>query len=625
MDLGLLAFIAWWAPFFSFLIIGVFIRKYGKLSAALSIIAISISLISSIVILLNIRALENPVLKDIVWLPFGTKKGLAGPESIFFGLFLDNLSAIMLFIVALVAFAVQVYSIGYMGEETPPSLGRYYAYHSLFAFSMIGLTFSKSILQMFVFWELVGVCSYLLIGFYYYKPEAARAALKAFWITKLGDVGFITGILILYFKFGNLDIFKLINDPAILKSAGGVASVILMLIFCGAIGKSAQFPLHIWLPDVMEGPTPVSALIHAATMVAAGVYMVSRLFPVFREFPDVMWIITILGAFTAFLAATMALVQEDIKRVLAYSTISQLGYMMAALGAGSLVAGFFHLFTHAYFKALLFLGAGAAIHAVHSNSIWDMGGLFKKAPITAITFGIATLALAGIPPFAGFFSKEEILVATYSYANKIPFYLLLITVFLTAFYMGRAYTVAFFGNPRSENAKHAHDPDLSMKFSLVLLAIFSVFAGFYAGKISHLLEYLTAHEAIEHHGGLNLTVLSLSFALIGLLSSYYIYARAPQVADNTRERFSFVYTMLQRRYYIDDLFEWIYRRIILGLSAFAGWWDRHIVDGLVNWVIYTTARLGRSLRVIQTGIVQDYLFYIALGSIVLLVLILRGF
>ncbi|MEO0303495.1 MAG: NADH-quinone oxidoreductase subunit L, partial [candidate division WOR-3 bacterium] len=421
MDLSLLALISWWAPFFSFLIIGIFIRNYGKLSAFLSISAIFLSLILSTLILINIEKIENPILKNLLWLPYGTKAGIPGSESILFGLFLDKLSAIMLFVVALVAFAVQVYSIGYMHEESSPSLGRYYAYHSLFAFSMIGLTLSKNILQMFVFWELVGVCSYLLIGFYYYKPEAARAALKAFWITKLGDVGFMIGILTLYFNFGNLDIYNLISSPSILKAQGSLSSLILLLLFCGAIGKSAQFPLHIWLPDAMEGPTPVSALIHAATMVAAGVYMVSRLFPVYVEFPDVMWVITILGSFTAFFSATMALVQEDIKRILAYSTISQLGYMMAGLGAGSLNAGFFHLFTHAFFKALLFLGAGAAIHAVHSNSIWDMGGLFKKTPITSISFLIGALALAGIPPFSGFYSKEEIILTVYSYPNKIPF------------------------------------------------------------------------------------------------------------------------------------------------------------------------------------------------------------
>ncbi len=625
MDLGVFALIAWWVPFFSFLIIGVFIRKYGKLSIALSITAISTSLILSLLIILNIKQLENPVLRNLIWLPYETKKGIPGPGSIFFGLFLDKLSAIMLFIVALVAFAVQVYSIGYMGEETPPSLGRYYAYHSLFAFSMMGLTLSRNVLELFVFWELVGLCSYLLIGFYYYKPEAARAALKAFWITKLGDVGFITGILILYFKFGNLDIHNLINNPSILKGAGFLGSVILILLFCGAIGKSAQFPLHIWLPDAMEGPTPVSALIHAATMVAAGVYMVSRFFPVYSEFPEVMWFILILGAFTAFFSATMALVEEDIKRVLAYSTISQLGYMMAGLGAGSLFAGFFHLFTHAYFKALLFLGAGALIHSIHSNSIWDMGGVFKKAPITAITFGIGVLALAGIFPFSGFFSKEEILFAAYIYENKLPFILLLATIFLTAFYMGRAYTICFFGKPRSKNAEHAHDPDFSMKFSLILLAIFSVFAGFYGEEISHSLEYFAAHKKVEHHGGVNLTLLSLSLALVGLLSSYYIYARALEVADNLKRRFSPFYNMLRRRYYIDDLFEWVYRKILLGFSVFAGWWDRHIVDGLVNWVIYTTGRIGRSLRVIQTGIIQDYLSYIAVGLIILFVLILRGF
>ncbi|MEO0291584.1 MAG: NADH-quinone oxidoreductase subunit L [candidate division WOR-3 bacterium] len=623
MDLSLLALISWWAPFFSFLIIGIFIRNYGKLSAFLSISAIFLSLILSTLILINIEKIENSILKDLLWLPYGTKAGIPGSESILFGLFLDKLSAIMLFVVALVAFAVQVYSIGYMHEESSPSLGRYYAYHSLFAFSMIGLTLSKNILQMFVFWELVGVCSYLLIGFYYYKPEAARAALKAFWITKLGDVGFMIGILTLYFNFGNLDIYNLISSPSILKAQGSLSSLILLLLFCGAIGKSAQFPLHIWLPDAMEGPTPVSALIHAATMVAAGVYMVSRLFPVYVEFPDVMWIITILGSFTAFFSATMALVQEDIKRILAYSTISQLGYMMAGLGAGSLNAGFFHLFTHAFFKALLFLGAGAAIHAVHSNSIWDMGGLFKKAPITSISFLIGALALAGIPPFSGFYSKEEIILTVYSYPNKIPFLFLALTIFLTAFYMGRAYTVAFLNKPRTKEAEHAHDPDLSMKFSLVLLSLFSIFAGFYAEKISHLLSYLEGEKVLKETESVK--ILSLLLALTGILSSYYVYSRALEFASNLKTKFSFIYITLKRRYYVDDAFEWIYRRILIFLSVFASWWDRHIVDGIVNWVIYTTGRIGKSLRVIQTGVIQDYLFYIAIGSTIMLLLILRGF
>ncbi|MEN3047055.1 MAG: NADH-quinone oxidoreductase subunit L [Candidatus Hydrothermales bacterium] len=625
MDLGTLSFISWWAPFISFLIIGFFTRKKGKFSAYLSIGAIFLSLVLSVVIILNIEKLKEPIFREIVWLPAGIKKGLAGADSIYFGFYLDKLSAIMLFIVALVAFSVQVYSLGYMSEETPPSLGRYYAYHSLFAFSMIGLTLSKNILQIFVFWELVGLCSYLLIGFYYYKPEAARAALKAFWITKLGDVGFIIGILILYFKFGVIDVHELINKPHILAENYTLGSLVLLLIFCGAVGKSAQFPLHIWLPDAMEGPTPVSALIHAATMVAAGVYLVSRLFPLFNHFENVMWIITIIGAFTAFLSATMALVQEDIKRVLAYSTISQLGYMMAALGAGSVVAGFFHLFTHAYFKALLFLGAGAAIHAVHSNSIWHMGGLFRKAPITSITFAIGALALCGIPPFSGFYSKEEIIIKTYYYTNKIPFIFLILTVFLTAFYMGRAYTVAFLTKPRTEEAKHAHDPDFSMNFSLILLAIFSIFAGFYHEKLSHLLSYLQGTEF--HHtkaSGLP-KILSLLLAFLGLLSSYYLYSVKSLIVTNLKSRFSLIYTILQKRYYIDDVFEWIYRKILILFSVFASWWDRHIVDGLVNWVVYTTGRIGRSLRVIQTGVVQDYAFYIVIGATFMLILLLRGF
>ncbi|MEN3045196.1 MAG: NADH-quinone oxidoreductase subunit L [Candidatus Hydrothermales bacterium] len=625
MDLGTLSFISWWAPFLSFLIIGFFTRKKGRFSAYLSIGAIFLSLILSILIILNIEELKTPISKEIVWLPAGVSRGVAGANSIYFGFYLDRLSAIMLFVVALVAFAVQVYSIGYMSEESSPSLGRYYAYHSLFAFSMIGLTLSKNILQIFVFWELVGLCSYLLIGFYYYKPEAARAALKAFWITKLGDVGFIIGILILYFKFGVIDIHELINKPYILKEDFNLGSLVLILIFCGAVGKSAQFPLHIWLPDAMEGPTPVSALIHAATMVAAGVYLVSRLFPVFELFENVMWIIAIIGSFTAFLSATMALVQEDIKRILAYSTISQLGYMMAALGVGSIVAGFFHLFTHAYFKALLFLGAGAAIHAVHSNSIWHMGGIFRKAPITSLTFGIGTLALCGIPPFSGFYSKEEIIIKTYYYDNKLPFLFLIVTVFLTAFYMGRAYTVAFLTKPRTKEAQDAHDPDFSMSFSLILLAIFSIFAGFYHEKISHLLSYLQGSEF--HHSKVSTLpkILSLLLAFLGLFFSYYLYSAKPLVLTNLKLRFSYIYTVLQRRYYIDDIFEWIYRKIVVLLSVLASWWDRHIVDGIVNWVVYNTGRIGRSLRVIQTGIVQDYAFYIVIGATFMLILILRGF
>ncbi len=617
MDFQTLALVSLFSPFVSFWIIGVFIRKWGRFSAYVSIFAVFVSLLASSVMLLNLEHLKEPVIKNFLWLP-------AKENQIYFGIFLDNLSIIMLFIVALVAFAVQVYSLGYMDTETPPSLGRYYAYHSLFTFSMMGLVLANNILEMFVFWELVGVCSYLLIGFYYYKPEAARAALKAFWITKLGDVGFITGLLLLYFKFGNLDIHYLIHNPGILKGLGALGSGILLLIFCGAIGKSAQFPLHIWLPDAMEGPTPVSALIHAATMVAAGVYMVSRLFPVFVEFPDVMWVILILGSFTAFFAATMAIVQDDIKRVLAYSTISQLGYMMAGLGAGSLFAGFFHLFTHAYFKALLFLGAGAAIHAVHSNSIWDMGGLLKRAPVTGITFLIGVLALAGLPPLSGFFSKEEILVYVFNYENKLPFIFLTITVFLTAFYMGRAYVVAFLGSPRSKHAEKAHDPDFSMKFSLILLAIFAIFAGFYAKDIHHFLEVVFHKKGEVSHPSF-LMYLSVGLGLFGLLSSYYIYSRALYIAQNASTKFSFIHKTLIRRYYIDDLFEWVYRKILLLLSGFAGWWDRHVVDGIVNWIIYSTARIGRSLRTIQTGVVQDYMIYITIGFILLIVIVFGRF
>jgi len=302
----------------------------------------------------------------------------------------------MLVLVTLVAFLVQLYSLGYMAGESGPSLGRYYTYHSLFAFSMMGLVLSNNFLQMFIFWELVGLCSYLLIGFWYQKPEAARAAVKAFWVTKFGDLGFIIGIVLLWRETGTFAFTELFHlaDAEVAPVAG--IGLIMFLIYLGAVGKSAQFPLHVWLPDAMEGPTPVSALIHAATMVAAGVYLVTRTYPLFELAPDVLTLIAWIGAFTALLAASLALVQDDIKRVLAYSTVSQLGYMMAALGAGGREAGFFHLETHGLFKALLFLGAGSVIHAVGTNDIFQMGGLFKRMPQTGFTFLVGTLALAGL-------------------------------------------------------------------------------------------------------------------------------------------------------------------------------------------------------------------------------------
>ncbi|MEO0283110.1 MAG: NADH-quinone oxidoreductase subunit L [candidate division WOR-3 bacterium] len=602
--IGIYALISFLLPFLSFIIIGFFIRRYGKISAYLSITCVLLSLFFSILSLIHLN--KNPGEYFIEWLWLSQKL-----FTFKFGIWVDPLSSAMLFVVALVASMVQIYSLGYMKDETPPSLGRYYAYHSLFTFSMMGLVLSKNILELFVFWELVGLCSYLLIGFWFYKPSAAKAAVKAFWTTRLGDVGFMLGLLYLYKHTGCFELKDLLSKAP--EFSQGIITTGTLLLFCGAVGKSAQFPLHIWLPDAMEGPTPVSALIHAATMVAAGVYMVARLFPLFSLSKITLFIIAFIGAFTAVLASTMAIVQEDIKRVLAYSTISQLGYMMAGLGVGNVNAGFFHLFTHAYFKALLFLCAGCAIHAVHSNSIWDMGGLLKRMPVTGFSFLIGLLALSGIPPFSGFFSKEEIIHAAYLSEFKLPFYLLIIGVFLTAFYMARVFFVAFLGKERKEEAKHAHEAPYSMTIPLIILSIFSIFSGFYKNE---LYKFLGEHE--NHHSfSPALPLFSFLLAISGFFLAYLYYYSNRLSPEKTARKIYPVYNLVYQKYYMDHIAEWIYSKVALNLSFLAAWWDRHVVDGTVNWVTYTTGRLGKNLRVIQTGIVQDYLVYIAIAFIII--------
>lgn len=602
---GIYALISFLSPFAAFVITGVFTRRWGKFSAGISIIAVLNSLLFSILTFLQVK--ENPGPYFIEWLWLSQKT-----FTFKFGIWVDPLSSSMLFVVALVASMVQIYSLGYMSEETPPSLGRYYAYHSLFTFSMMGLVLAKNILELFVFWELVGLCSYLLIGFWFYKPSAAKAAVKAFWTTRLGDVGFMLGLLYLYKHTGSFELTDLLSKAPCLSA--GVLTAGTLMLFAGAVGKSAQFPLHIWLPDAMEGPTPVSALIHAATMVAAGVYMIARLFPLFAVSKVTLWVIALIGAFTAVLASTMAIVQEDIKRVLAYSTISQLGYMMAGLGVGNMNAGFFHLFTHAYFKALLFLCAGAVIHAVHSNSIWDMGGLLRRMPITGISFLIGLLALSGIPPFSGFFSKEEILHSAYLFEFKLPFYLLITGVFLTAFYMARVFFVAFFGKERKEEAKHAHEAPPSMTIPLIILSIFSIFAGFYK---SGLYKFLGEHNEVHEASLPFLPAISLILAISGFVLAYLYYGSENLSAEKTKEKIYPVYNLVYQKYYMDHISEWIYSKIALGLAFLAAWWDRHVVDGTVNWVTYTTGRIGKGLRTIQTGIIQDYLVYIAIAFIVI--------
>ena len=538
------------------------------------------------------------------WLP-----GDGGPMATV-GLLVDDLSAPMLVLVTLVSLLVQMYSLAYLHDEPMPSLGRYYAYQSLFAFSMLGLVLSPTYLQMFVFWELVGLCSYLLIGYWYTRPAAARAALKAFWTTKLGDLGFVAGIVMLWSATGTFEfdaLFRMAKEQTL--PLEGLATI-MFLIYLGAAGKSAQFPLHVWLPDAMEGPTPVSALIHAATMVTAGVFLVARSEPLFVLVPGVLALIARVGAFTALLAATMACVESDIKRVLAYSTISQLGFMMAAAGAGAAAAGFFHLLTHGVFKALLFLGAGAVIHAVGTNDIFRMGGLWRVMPQTGVIFVVGTLALAGVWPLAGFFSKEAILAGVWAGGRPGVFVVLALTAFLTAFYMFRVVFITFFGHGHPHGEAHPHEPPWLMRGPLWLLALLTVAIG---------LRFAIGGGGEDHPPGW-LAALSLALAAGGFGLAWAMYGVRWIPVEAVRRPLAAIDFLARRRYFLDAIYGAIYRGVMLGFARLIGWIDRYLVDGLLNVASAGTLRAGDALRLIQSGQAQDYVYGVAFGVLFLLVL-----
>jgi NADH-quinone oxidoreductase subunit L len=515
------------------------------------------------------------------------------------GVRLDAVSIPMLVVVCLVALAVQVYSVAYMHGETRRSYGRYFAYHALFLFSMNLLVLAPDLLQAFAGWELVGLVSYLLIGFHFDRPTAARAAVKAFWMTKLADMGFLFALLLLYARTGAFS-----WDVALRPE---MAEAIAALVFLAVMGKSAQFPLHVWLPDAMEGPTPVSALLHAATMVAAGVYLVVRADPLFAQAHWVQGGMLWVGTITAVFAALLGLVQTDIKRVLAYSTCSQLGFMVAALGAGSAFAGYFHLGTHAFFKALLFLGAGSVIHAVHSNELTDMGGLGRRMPLTALTFTAGALSLAGVPPFAGFASKDAVLTALEGRAGWIPWALLVATAFLTAFYMGRVLVLTFLGKP-STAAAHAHESPVLMTGPLLALAIPTVAGGLLG-------PWLARGLGTEMHLHLGLTPVMASLAALGGLGlSITIYLRGGEAP------LAGTIAALDRASLVDRTWAFGYRSVLLPLGSVLRWADRYLVDGLMNGLGYGTLEAGRAVRPVQTGRTRDYALAVVVGAILLLML-----
>ena len=607
---GTFALAALLLPALGFLVLAVVapLRRLGRPAAYFSILCAAGSLVAA---LLAWQRHTGDAVSRLVWewLP------AQGQTLVAVGVLADAESTVMLTLVALVACLVQVYSLGYLSEEPAPSFGRYYTYQSLFAFSMMSLVLAPNFVQLFVGWELVGLCSYLLIGFWYHKPEAARAAVKAFWITKAGDVGLLVGIVLLWRQSGTFDLTEMrgLVESGALPLAG--LSLITFCIYLGAVGKSAQFPLHVWLPDAMEGPTPVSALIHAATMVTAGVYLLLRTEWLFALTPDVLLIVAWVGAFTALLAAVLACVQDDIKRVLAYSTVSQLGYMMTAIGAGFATAGFFHLLTHGLFKALLFLGAGAVIHAVHSNDLPQMGGLARRMPQTAIVFLVGTLSLAGIPLFGGFLSKEEILGAVWAGGLTGPFVLLMVVAFLTAFYMFRVVFLAFFGAPSAHDT-HPHDPPITMALPLWLLAALSLGVGLYFTVAGPALPFGPAGPEFESPAWLMPT--AVGAAVGGILLAWLTYQRRAIDAGALAAAFRPLRHAALKRFWIDDLFEGAYGVVLLGFSRLIGWFDRYLVDGVLNVVSAWTLTSGDDLRTMQTGRVQDYVYGVAVGLMILL-------
>ncbi|MDP6101906.1 MAG: NADH-quinone oxidoreductase subunit L [Dehalococcoidia bacterium] len=541
----------------------------------------------------------------------------AGDNVFTWGIIIDELSVVMLGLVTFVALMVQVYSLGYMRDQEG-SFGWYFAVHSLFAAAMLTLVLADNFLLLYIAWELVGMCSYLLIGFWYHRRSAAEAAKKAFITTRIGDVGLLIGILLLFNETGTFDIITIFH----IAEQGGVGSGTLtasvLLIFLGAMGKSAQFPLHVWLPDAMEGPTPVSALIHAATMVVAGVFLVARIFPLFVMSDTALLVVAVIGLITVLITAAMALVMTDLKRVLAYSTISHLGFMMLALGAGGFTAAIFHLVAHAFAKALLFLGAGSITHGSGQTDISrQMGGLWRRMPVTSITFGIGLLALGGIPPLSGFFSKDEILVSVLDGRGPLFFLLTLAAVLMSALYMARLLFLVVLGDLKIEN-EHAHESPLVMTAPLVALAALALTAGLLAPGLvpgyNGFGNWLFFEHPEDYH--INFLVMAISIALScgGFVLGWLLYSRKSLSVDRLRERFATVHRMLVNKYYIDDLYQWTIDRVVLAFGRFMALFDRIVVNDMgVNGTGRSVFLSGWRLRYLETGKVYNYALGMVLG------------
>jgi NADH-quinone oxidoreductase subunit L len=654
-------------PGFAFVINGLlmrpFVNRKSKAYGYVTVLAIGISAVFAIWALFSVMSAADHqiAVPDVNWLVIGN-------FNFHVGVIMDQLAALMVVVVSVVSLMVQIYSLGYMAHDEA-GYYRYYTYMSLFTFAMLGLVLADNLLFTYVFWEMVGLCSYLLIGFWFHKKSAADAAKKAFIVTRIGDFGFLIGILVLYTNMHTLDIYRL-HELAVTGVLGGAVLMWAAIgLFAGAIGKSAQFPLHVWLPDAMEGPTPVSALIHSATMVCAGVFLVARMMPLFVYSQQAITTVAVIGGFTAIFAATMGLVANDIKRVLAYSTISQIGYMMLGLGVvglalsrqisggqlhlgtaemlivarAAVAVGMFHLFTHAFFKALLFMGAGSVNHSTGTFDMRLMGGLRKTMPWTYATFLIGSLSLAGIWPLAGFWSKDGILLNAFT-SQRVLFWLAMITVFLTAFYMFRAIFMTFHGEYRGgateqdekphgkldEPGAHTHESPWVMVGPLVFLAILAIIAGWW--NLTGAFDSFFGHEAeVQSAGaaflsvfthtvnGIPLPLLSLLIALLGIFCAYAVYLKKWVTAESLGRVFGPLYTIVSRKYFFDDLYENIIVKLGLIKGLFNGFeiFDRRGVDGAVNGVSEVVTSGGRAIRRAQTGQLQLYGLLIGIGVAVI--------
>lgn len=620
-------------PLLAFLVLTTLGRQAKEAGIWISIVCTFASFVYAMLLLITrVSQQVDDFTKEMSWIHFGSFRLTIGYE-------VTNLNVLMLVIVTFVSLLVMFYSRGYMQKDE--RITTFYGYVSLFTFSMLGLVISSNLLMLYIFWELVGVCSFLLVGFWYQKPSARAAAKKAFIVTRIGDVGLFIAILLLFTYMPNhaLDFSSIHNvfaQPETLATAGigaGIVTLIGILIFVGAIGKSGQFPLHTWLPDAMEGPTPISALIHAATMVAAGVYLVARTFDIFQASADTMTVVTWVGGFTALFAATIGIVQNDIKRVLAYSTISQLGYMMLSMGLGAATAGMFHLFTHAFFKALLFLAAGSVIHAVHHQDIQKMGGLGAKMKITAWTFGIGALALSGIPPFSGFWSKDAILTAAWD-ANKGWFVVGLVASFFTAFYMARLFFLVFTGKPAQERkVAHVRENTATMTVPLIVLAVLSIIAGAVNTPYqSWMSTWLFDGGAQEEHVNYTVMILSTAMGLLGIGLGYLLYKKRNVKVESIAAAVpwvqqlllhTWVHQLLLNKYYVDEAYQKVIVAPLKAVGAGFILFDHWVVDGAVRCVAGAACWMGRGATKAQNGQLQTY-GLISVAATVLLLLVLVG-